>query len=169
VVGAHGVRGEIRVRVFGDGPENLLGVRSVALADPERGEDDPAPLEFEIVGGGRGRQGEARLALRGVADREAAQALRGRWVLARAAELRPLPEGEHYWYELVGCRVESTAGGVIGTVRELWETGAHDVLVVERQDGRRVLVPTAAALMREVDVVEQRIVVEDLPGLFEPT
>jgi 16S rRNA processing protein RimM len=53
-------------------------------------------------------------------------------------------------------------------VREIWETGAHDVLVVEGEGGRRCLVPTARDLMREVDVEAGRIVVEELPGLFDP-
>lgn len=169
VQGAHGVRGRIRVRYFGDGPGNLLGARRVALAAAELGPDDPAPLEFEVEGGGAGRQGEARLALRGIGDRDAADALRGRWVLVSAGALEPLPEGEHYWYELVGCRVESATGAALGVVRELWETGAHDVMVVEDDEGRRRLLPTADALLREVDVRGRRIVVEELPGLLDPT
>jgi 16S rRNA processing protein RimM len=168
VVGAHGIRGQLRIRYFGDGPENLLAVDRVFLADPKRGQDDPEPKEFQVVGGGQGRQGEARLALQGISDRDAAGALRGCWVLVGVGELDALPDGEHYWFELIGCRVESTTGQLIGTVRELWESGAHDLMVVERDDGRRVLVPTAGALLCQVNVSEGRIVVEDVPGLFEP-
>ena len=62
----------------------------------------------------------------------------------------------------------AAGGRSIGTVKEIWETGAHDVLVVEREDGRICLVPTARALMKEVDIEAGRIVVEDLPGLFDP-
>ena len=64
---------------------------------------------------------------------------------------------------------EWRATGSVGIeTRAFWETGAHDVLVVEGEDGRRRLVPTAAALIREIDAEGRRIVVEDLPGLFEP-
>lgn len=59
-------------------------------------------------------------------------------------------------------------GEEVGTVRELWETGAHDVLVVEGDDGRDRLVPTARALLREIDPAAGRIVVEDVPGLLDP-
>lgn len=168
VLGAHGIRGQVRVRCFGDGPETLMNAGRVLLAAPGLGQDDPEPREFEVVGGGQGRQGEARLALQGISDRNSADALRGCWVLVDAGQLGALPDGEHYWFELIGCRVESAAGQAIGIVRELWESGAHDVMVVERDDGRRVLVPTAEALLRQVDVAGRRIVVEDLPGLFEP-
>jgi 16S rRNA processing protein RimM len=158
----------VRVRYFGDGPENILGVPRLFLAEPERGIESQAAEEFEVEVGAAGRRGEVRLSLRGVADRGAAERLKGRLVAGEVEHLTPLPEGEFYWYELIGCRVQSAEGRAIGTVKEIWETGAHDVLVVEGEDGRRRLVPTARALMKEVDVEAGRIVVEDLPGLLDP-
>ena len=168
VFGAHGVRGQVRVRYFGDGPENILGAPWLVLAEPERGIEDPAAEEFEVEGGAAGRRGEVRLVLRGIGDRAAAEELKGRLVTGAPEHLSPLPEGEFYWYELIGCQVETAGGRTIGTVTEIWETGAHDVLVVEGEDGRSRLVPTARALMKEVDVEAGRIVVEELPGLFDP-
>jgi 16S rRNA processing protein RimM len=168
VVGAHGVRGQVRVRVFGDGPENLLGALHLWLADAARGAEDPAPQHFEVEGGGPGRQGEIRLTLAGVGDRDAAAALRGRLVLAEAEALPALPEGEFYGFELIGCRVETTGGRPVGRVREIWDAGGRDVLVVEGDDGRPRLLPTARALMPEVDLARGRITVVDLPGLLDP-
>ena len=168
VLGAHGLRGQVRVRYFGDGPENILGAPRLLLAEPERGIEDPSAEEFEVEGGAAGRRGELRLALRGIRSREEAEELKGRLVTGAPEHLSPLPEGEFYWYELIGCRVEAAGGRTVGTVKEIWETGAHDVLVVEGEDGRRRLIPTARALMKEVDVEAGRIVVEDLPGLLDP-
>lgn len=165
VVGAHGIRGEIRVRVLGDGPENLMSLPRVALG---KSDADEAARGWDVEASGRGRPGEVRLRLRGVADRDAAEALRGLWVLAERAQLPALAEGEHYWFELIGCRVESTAGEPIGSVREIWETGAHDVLVVEAEDGTRRLLPAAQELMKEVDIEGRRIVIESIPGLLDP-
>jgi 16S rRNA processing protein RimM len=167
VVGAHGVRGQVRVRWLGDGPENLLGAKRVELADA-RGPEDPAPLGCEIEGGGKGRAGEVRLTLRGVEGREAAQGLRGRLVLIEASALPPAPPGEVYGYQLVGCRVELPGGECVGRVREVWAAPAQDVLVVVGDDGRDRLIPVAPALTRQVDVAARRIVIEDLPGLTEP-
>ena len=83
VLGAHGLRGQVRVRYFGDGPENILGAPRLVLAEPERGIEDPAAEEFEVEGGAAGRPGEVRLALRGIADRDAAEELKGRLVDGR--------------------------------------------------------------------------------------
>ena len=156
------------MRVLGDGPEHLLAARQVALADATRGLEDPAPKRFEVEGGGPGRPGEVRLLVRGVGDSEAAAALRGRLVVVPASELPAPEEGEFYWYQLVGCRVLRPDGEEVGIVRELWETGAHDVLVVEGHDGRQRLVPTARALLREIDPAAGRIVTENVPGLLDP-
>jgi 16S rRNA processing protein RimM len=168
VVGAHGVRGQVRIRILGDGPDNLLALTAVALADPARGPDDPAARRHEIEGGSQARPGEVRLALSGIHDREAAEALRGLLLVAPAEALPALPEGDHYWFELVGCRVETAGGVALGTVRELWDIGAHDVLVVEAPGGERRLIPTAGPAIREIDAAAGRIVVEELPGLLDP-
>jgi len=179
VFGAHGLRGEIRVRVLGDHPGHLCRAKRVWLsgaqeplqtAQPEPpdepGQRDP-PL-WTVLEARPGRPGEVRLRLEGVSDREEALALEGLWVLGEATDLEPLPEGEWYWYEVVGCRVEGDDGTQIGVVREIWETGAHDVLVVEGQDGRTRLVPAAETFLKEVDIRERRIVIEVIPGLLDP-
>ena len=128
VAGAHALSGEIRVQYFGDGPRNLLQVPEVWLG---RDREDADARRFAVVRTGRGRAGEVRLALQGVDDRDAAAALRGLFVLADVTCLEPLPDGEFYWHELIGCEVVGRDGSEIGTVQEIWDTGAHDVLVVE--------------------------------------
>lgn len=165
VVGAHGIRGVLRVRVLGDSPENLLRVARVWLG---RAAGDPEVRSLEVEDAAVGRPGEVRLSLAGIERREDAEALRGELVLTEAESLEKLAPGEHYWFELVGCRVELADGRRIGTVSELWETGGHDVLVVAGQDGQRRLVPAAREFLREVDIRERRIVIDPIPGLLDP-
>ena len=165
VVGAHGLRGQLRIRHFVDDPTNLLDLPSVTLGESER---DPEAVSFEVDRVTRGRKGELRVALKGVVTRAAAEALRGALVMSDPAHLGPLSEGEYYGYQLLGCRVEAEDGRVIGTVREIWETGAPAVLVVEASDGREQLIPAARELLREVDVAGRRIVIEVIPGLLDP-
>lgn len=169
IVGAHGVRGALRVRVLGDGPEHLLAQPVLWLSTRgEAPESDPAARRAEVIRAAAGRPGEVRLELAGVGDRDAASALAGSFVLAPVEALPALPEGEHYWYELVGCRVEDEGGRVLGTVRELWETPAHDLLVVEDERGREHLVPACDPFLDDVDVARRRIRVRTLPGLLSP-
>jgi 16S rRNA processing protein RimM len=153
----------LRVRVLGDSPENLLRLGRVWL-----GVGDSEARSFEVEDATVGRPGEVRLSLAGVERREDAERLRGQLVLVEAASLEKLPPGEYYWFQLLGCGVELADGRRIGTVTELWETGAHDVLVVAGQDGQRRLVPAAREFLREVDIRERRIVIDPIPGLLEP-
>ncbi len=166
VVGAHGLRGELRVRLQTETNNNLRAASSVWLA---REEGDPKPVEARVRAVGSGRRGEARLALEGVDSREAAEALRGRLVRGHAEQLDPLAAGEYYQYELVGCRVEDGEGRVLGVVSGIWETGAPDVLVVvDGANGdRELLIPAAQEILREVDVAARRIVIDAPPGLLD--
>jgi len=163
VVGAHALRGELRVRYFGDGPESLLGLDAVWLAPPGA---NAQPGRYAVLKGGFGRPGEVRLALAGVTSREAALALKGQLVLVHEDALEPLAEGEYYWHQLIGCRVATAEGRELGRVTELWQTGAHDLLVVSSGAGAPLLVPTAAEIMRSVDLEAGLIVIDAIPGLL---
>ena len=168
IIGAHGPGGVLRVRWLGDGPENLMRATRVALGT----ERDPGRW-YEIrralpVGSGRGRGGEVRIELAGIESREAATALTGLHVIGDAADVEPLPEGEHYWFEWIGCAVSTDTGRALGTVTEIWEAGAHDVLVVkEEETGRERLLPVVQSLLREVDVAGRRIVTAVPEGLLD--
>ncbi|MGH0034438.1 MAG: ribosome maturation factor RimM [Myxococcota bacterium] len=188
VVGAHGVRGQVRVRYFGDGPQSLLDQDVVWLAS-EATEASGATgatgkvagrsglavdlatpggaVRHEVLASGSGRANEVRLTLEGVDGREQAEALRGQLVAVPATALESLPEGEFYWHQLLGCRVKGSDGTLVGTVRDLMETGAHDVLVVEDAEGRRHLIPAADELVHDIDLEAGEIVVEILPGLLD--
>jgi 16S rRNA processing protein RimM len=165
VVGAHGLRGQLRVRHFGDGPDELLRHERLVLGESE---GDPEAAEFEVVRAVPGRRGEVRIGLVGVGNRDAAEQLRGRLVMTGAETLESLPPGEYYGYQLLGCRVEGDDGREIGVVRGIWPTGETDVLVIESEGGIEHLIPAVRDLLREVDIEGRRIVVESIPGLLEP-
>ena len=163
IVGAHGLRGQLRVRYFGGDPDSLTEISAVLVAESE---DDPAAESYELTEVSAGRSGQLRMTLAGVESRDSAERLRGKLVIIDAAQLTELPAGEYYSYQLVGCRIEGEDGRVIGTVREVWSTGAPDVLVVEDETGVRHLIPAAESLLREIDIDRRRIVIEILPGLL---
>jgi 16S rRNA processing protein RimM len=166
ITGAHGSSGELRVRWLGDGPDNLMRAPRVALGT-EAG--DATERWYEVRRSSLGRGGEVRIELDGIGSREAAAALAGLCVIGDAAHLARLPDGEHYWFEWIGCAVSTDDGRALGTVKEIWDAGAHDVLVVEEEEtGRELLLPVVRALLREVDVIARRIVIEVPEGLLAP-
>jgi 16S rRNA processing protein RimM len=161
VVGAHGLRGELRVQTASrDAFRTGLRVRL-------RGHGGGPERTDEVAGARPGREGECRVRLAQVSDRDTAEALRGSALWARVRDLPALPPGEFYQHELIGCRAFAPDGRALGVVRSIWETGAPDVLVIEQESGRELLAPAAESLLRQVDVAGRRIVIELPPGLLD--
>ena len=159
IAGSHGLHGALRVRM--DDPESTI------LTDLRR-------LFVETAGGRRefalsratslGR-GQFRVVLEGIEDANAAQALKGLAVTAAIADLPPLGEGEFYYFQLTGAEVMLTDGRRLGTIAEIFSTGAHVVWVV-RDGEREVLVPVIADVVKAMDLGARRVTIEPLPGLL---
>jgi 16S rRNA processing protein RimM len=155
VVRAVGLKGFLGVA----GSEGALAaLERVAL---RRGEGEP---EFRRIVEARPQGRLWALQVEGVADRSAAEALVGAEVLAPREELGDAEEGSHYWADLEGLPVVTTAGDPVGTVTGLYETGGVDVLVVTGERGEQ-LVPLAPYV--EVDLAGRRIVVDPPEGLLD--
>ena len=104
-----------------------------------------------------------------VPDRTAAETLRNSLLAVEVTpEERPEDPEEFYDHQLVGLAVHPVDGARVGVVAEVLHSGAQDVLVVRRDDGREAMVPFVAALVPEVDLAAGRILVADRPGLLDP-
>jgi len=97
--------------------------------------------------------------LSGVDNRDQADALRGMKIAVPRDQLPAAEEDEYYWNDLIGLQVVNLQGEAFGTVSELMETGANDVLVVDDKEQRR-LIPFVAAVIADVDLAARRIVVD---------
>ena len=150
VARAHGVRGRVLIAPYNAGSEGLSRARRVWLGE----------REFEIERAERVRQGYL-VALRGVADRDQAAALRGQEVRVDRADLPELSSGEMYAVDLIGFEVSDPDGKVRGVVEDVEEAGPQDLL---RLRGG-TLIPLG--LVREVLAEARRIVVDAPEGLFE--
>jgi 16S rRNA processing protein RimM len=104
--------------------------------------------------------------LDGIANRDAAELLRGAEAFIREKDAAPLGDGEYFIHSLYGLLVVTEAGEEIGRVREVLETGANDVLVVARTSGGEALIPIIRDVVRDLDVANGRIVIHPLEGLL---
>jgi 16S rRNA processing protein RimM len=179
----HGIRGEVTVEVRTDTPDErfvpgaVLDVtapgRSAAhprsggradgrTASAAAGPGLPARL---TINGVRDHNGTLLLTFAEVTDRNRAEVLRGALLEAEVAEVSDEPDA---WYdhELVGLRVESPDGAVLGEVTDVEHAPAQDLLTVRRPDGQERLVPFVSAIVPTVDVTGGRLVVVDPGGLL---
>jgi 16S rRNA processing protein RimM len=150
VARAHGIRGRVLIAPYNADSDGLAHVRRMWLGE----------REFEVERAERVNLGYL-VALRGVADRDQAGALRGEEVRVDRAELPALQEGEMYAIDLIGYEVSDPQGTVRGVVEDVEEAGPQDLLRL--QGG--TLVPLA--LVKEVQPQARRIVVDAPEGLFE--
>jgi 16S rRNA processing protein RimM len=90
-----------------------------------------------------------------------AQALTGKDLFIDKDRLPRLPPGEYYHFQLIGLSVETKEGKPLGTLRAVFETGGHDVYVVEK-GGKELLIPAIEQVIGEVDLLNGKLVV-DLP------
>lgn len=126
IVGAHGVHGEIKLRVETDEPDHLPAIRRVFVGD----ETSPRPLR-----GVRFHGGQALLRISGIDTPEAVDALRGTVVRIAGSDARPPADGEFFLYQLIGLTAVDEAGTSLGQVTDLLPTGANDVFVVTPEGG----------------------------------
>ena len=130
VAGAHGVKGEVRLKLFSDSAAGLASQKKVYVGGVER----------RLLAAREG--GKAAIArFDGIADRSAAESLRGQLVEVDRSELPPLEEGEYYHADLIGLPCVDRDGERLGTVVAVENFGAGDLLEVEIAGGRRSLIP----------------------------
>ncbi len=137
IIGAHGVGGEVRLKLFGDGPDGLkryttlfAGGRALTLRTVRPGANGAVARFAEVT------------------DRNAAEALRGTPLTVPRSALPPLAEGEYYHVDLIDLPCVSDTGEAVGRIVAVENFGAGDIIEIERADGKRVMVPIHAALVR---------------------
>lgn len=158
VVRAHGIRGDVIIRRYGDTTEVLSRGAEVELRK--------GGLTLRLtVHAARPHRQDWLVSFEGMADRNEAEALAGGTLYVDSETLPPLEEGVYYDYQLIGLRVETVDGGGLGQVEDILDTGAHDVIVVRGPRGE-VLLPSTGEVVREVDLENGRMVVDPPPGLI---
>jgi 16S rRNA processing protein RimM len=146
VAGAQGIKGELRLKLFGEGADSLAAHKTVFLGGVER-----RLLSVRDAG----KTAVARI--EGVNDRNAAEAVRGQLIEVDRATLPPLGEGEYYHVDLIGLPCEDLDGKPVGTVTAVENFGAGDLLEVELGDGKRSLIPFKDGI---ADLVDGRIALD---------
>ena len=139
VAGAHGVTGEVRLKLFGEGVESLA--RYPSFND---GALTLKKIRSDHKGGAIARFAE-------VTDRTAAEKLRGTVLTVPRSAMPALEEGEYYHADLIGLAAVSPAGEPLGTIAAIENYGAGDILEIEKPDRTRAMVPMTAEAVPEWD------------------
>lgn len=152
IVAAQGIQGWVKVQTFTEYLDSLLDYDVWYLGN-EAAWQATKVLEAKV----HGKVVVAKL--EGVADRNEAERLKGRLVAVPRAELPEQDEDEYYWSDLIGMTVRNQQDEVLGTVENLLETGANDVLVLQGAHGQLML-PFIESVVQDVDLAGKIIRVD---------
>lgn len=168
VMGAWGIKGGIRVKPFASDPQALFASKRWFLRPPDgprpAGVKAPAfPGSLRIVTAKEHGDGVVATAQE-LADRDAAEALKGAAIFVSRASFPTPDEGEFYWIDLIGLQVHNRADVSLGEVIGLIETGPHCVLRIQpagtQTEAEEVLIPFVDAYVDSVDLPGRRIAVD---------
>jgi 16S rRNA processing protein RimM len=150
VIGASGLKGAVKVKIFAASPEALTSYGAVR---------DGHGKEFSITALRPGKTGEAVISFSGVTSREAAEALKGTELfIARDALPKP-GDDEFYHADLIGLEAQDGEGRILGKVTAIHNYGAGDVIEIARPDGDTVLLAFTRETVPTIDISGGRVVV----------
>ena len=151
VLGAHGVRGAVRIKSF------AMNVSDIAAYGPLQSEDGGARFKLTVHGVSRG----AVLAeIDGIDRREAAEALQGTRLYVARAALPDTEEDEYYHADLIGLRARSVTGEPYGVVRGIYDYGAGDVIEIDRENDASIILPFTREIVPNIDLAAGWLVID---------
>jgi 16S rRNA processing protein RimM len=153
ILGVHGTRGELKVKILTDFPERFFADSKALLTDPS-GKQPDRKVRFV---GARYHRNRLLLTLEGFTTPESSKALFGFLLQIPRSEVRALPEGSYYHFDLVGLNVFTEEGAHLGDLVEVISTDANDVFLVKGE--KELLIPALKKNVKLVDLDKRRMVV----------
>ena len=155
IIGAFGIRGEVKVYPYTDRPERFRELEQVSAGDEV--------LTIESV---RFQKNLVLLRFAGVDDRNAAEALKNRFLTIGHENLRELDEDEYFIFDLIGMEAVREDGSHIGRVTDVIQNTAQDLYEIETDDGTKYLVPAVYELVTDIDINSGIMTINPIPGLL---
>lgn len=152
---AVGIKGEVKVYPYTDDPERFEELASVYAGDDV--------MKIDKV---RYQKNLVILKFNGVDDRNAAEALRDRFLTIDRSDLRELDENEYFIFDLIGLEAVDQEGVHIGEVTDVIQNTAQDLYEVKMDDGRKYLVPAVYEIVTDIDIENGIMKINPIEGLF---
>ncbi len=155
IVSAVGIRGEVKVYPYTDYPERFEELQGVFA------EDDW--MEIEKV---RYQKNMAVIKFAGIDDRNAAEAVRDRFLTIEKKDLRPLGEDEYFIFDLIGLKAQDQDGVLLGTVSDVIQNTAQDLYEITAENGEKYLIPAVREFVTDIDINHGIMKIKPIEGLL---
>lgn len=153
--GIRGLRGDLRVEALTDFPERFAPDSIVYLDNQPAVVLRSEPFKQGLI-----------LRLQHVGDRTTAESVVGRYLTVPETDIKPLPDGSYYHFQILEMEVWTEEGERVGEIREIISTGGNDVYVIRREGQKELLIPAIGDVVKKVDVPNNKITVRLPEGLM---
>jgi len=150
-----GINGKLKVEVTTDFPQQRFNPGSKVYVNRQ-------PMTIDST---EWRKGKAIIKLISIDSIEQAQRLRGQAIEIHHSQLQPLPEGQYYYFQLIGLEVQTTQGELLGKITEILTVESNDIYVVSGNNGE-ILIPAIDDVVKSIDLDKGRIIIEPIEGLI---
>ena len=162
IIGAHGIRGEVKVFPITDNVRRFNKLKKCILQ-----KEDGSNSKEVNVSASRVDRGNALVLFEGVSDRTNAERLKGLYLSVDREDAVKLPKDSYFIADLIGTEVIDDTLGSLGVVKDVFETGANQVLQIKRTGKKDLLLPFLKAICYEIDPAEGYIKCVLPDGLYE--
>lgn len=150
-----GIKGKLKVEVTTDFRQQRFSPSSKVYINRQ-------PMTIDSA---EWRQGKAIIKLSSIDSIEEAQKLRGQPIEIHHSQLQPLPEGQYYYFQLIGLEIQTTQGELLGNITEILTAKSNDIYVVSSNRGE-ILIPAIEDVIKSIDLNKGRIIIEPIDGLI---
>jgi 16S rRNA processing protein RimM len=158
VVRPHGIRGALIVEPLSPMIRSIEPEAQILFGDPP---------ELETILQLRPHRDRYLITILGCSSRDQADRYRGLELRLPFESVEPLPDGEYYYWQILGLHVVTTDGQSLGEIAQILETGANDVYIVRNEQGQEQLIPAIEPVIKRIDLEKGILEIEIIPGLFE--
>ncbi|MFH2011215.1 MAG: ribosome maturation factor RimM [Pseudomonadota bacterium] len=160
IVNTHGIQGKLKISSYAESPEVFISHEFFYIKD-KNGDFK----EYKITNV-EPHKNSVLLKFNGISSISDAEKLVGSSIFIEKNKLDTLPEGEYYWFEIIGIEVFTDEGTFLGKVERILQTGSNDVYIV-RNEEKEYLIPAIADVVTNIDVIKKVMIIHPLEGLFE--
>ena len=160
VIRPHGIGGVLKISSYAQSPETFRNSGSVHL-----GKGSGALVTYR-VSSIKPQKNFFLLKLEGVNTLEESEPYRGADIYISKEHLSRKEPGEYFWFELIGIKVYTPKGAMIGTLKHVFPTRSNDIYVIEGEN-EEVLVPATQGAVREIDLENQRMIISETEGYID--
>ena len=158
IVNTFGVKGFVKVNPFTDDITRFDELKKVYICK----KNEMNEVEIEEV---KYHKNMVLLKLKGIDDMNEAEKLKGLYLKIHRKDAIPLPEGTYFIADLIGLKVYTDDGNLLGKVDDIYNNGSTDIYVVKDELGKQILLPGTKEVLKEINLEQEKIVVHLLKGL----